>query len=92
MCMEISSRICDWSSNNDCSITCNTYIKDLNCASLVGHKLLLSLFFTLKVATYVGMLKSQRSLVDMKFNSCKIFHTTITTYLHFTCIHSLFMH
>jgi hypothetical protein len=28
-------------------------------------------------------------MVDVKFNSYRIFHFIITTYLHFTCIHSL---
>jgi hypothetical protein len=61
MRMERSSRICDWSGNNDCSIAGNSFIKDLNCSSLGRHRLLLSFFFALKVATYAGRLRSQWS-------------------------------
>jgi hypothetical protein len=30
-------------------------------------------------------------MIDMKFNSYRIFHSIITTNLHFTCIYTLFL-
>jgi hypothetical protein len=37
------------------------------------------------------ILVMHKCVVDVKFNSCRIFHFTITIDLYFTCIYSLFL-
>jgi hypothetical protein len=49
--------------------------------------------FKLEILIYFNspITEHETYLVKWNLSSCKIFHTTVTTYLYFTCICSLFM-